>query len=73
MPMGEDDLTDRLSAKRQYVVVLRLTVEPNGTTSGELLDPLTEQRQRFAGHERLTAAVLAWIDKALGTERNSGQ
>jgi len=57
---------DRLSAKRQFVLVLRVVVEAGEEVSGELVDPMSEQRQRFAGLERLVDAVRVWIDDALG-------
>jgi hypothetical protein len=60
--MAPGDPMDRLSAKRQFVLVLRVVVEASGEVSGELVDPLSEQRQRFAGLERLVDAVRAWVD-----------
>jgi hypothetical protein len=72
--MAPGDLTDRLSAKRQFVLVLRVVVEASGEVSGELVDPLFNQRQRFAGLERLVDAVRVWIDDALGrAARNTEQ
>jgi hypothetical protein len=64
--MAQRDLMDRLSAKRQFVLVLRVVVEPNGEVSGELVDPLSEGKQRFVGLERLVDAVRVWIDDARG-------
>ncbi|OAN36772.1 hypothetical protein [Mycolicibacterium iranicum] len=72
--MGEGEPTEKLSAKRQFVLVLRVTVEDNGSISGELVDPLTEQRRRFVGLDRLVDAVRAWVDGALGSSaRNTGR
>ena len=72
--MAPGDLTDRLSAKRQFVLVLRVVVEASGEVSGELVDPLSNQKQRFAGLERLVDAVRVWIDDALGrAARNTEQ
>ena len=65
--MTEGVPTDRLSAKRQFVLVLRLIVEVDGTVTGELVDPLSEQRQRFAGLDRLADALRTWVDHALST------
>jgi hypothetical protein len=64
--MAQRDLMDRLSAKRQFVLVLRVVVEASGEVSGELVDPLSNQKQRFAGLERLVDAVRVWIHDALG-------
>jgi hypothetical protein len=64
--MAQRDLMDRLSAKHQFVLVLRVVVEANGELSGELVDPLSEQRQRFVGLERLVDAVRVWIDNTRG-------
>ena len=72
--MAPGDLTDRLSAKRQFVLVLRVVVEASGEVSGELVDPLSEGKQRFVGLERLVDAVRVWIDDALGrAARNTEQ
>jgi hypothetical protein len=60
--MAPGDLMDRLSAKRQFVLVLRVVVEASGEVSGELVDPLSEHRQRLVGLERLVDAVRVWID-----------
>jgi hypothetical protein len=65
--MTEGDPTDRLSAKRQFVLVLRLIVEVDGNVTGELMDPLSQQRQRFIGLERLADALRVWVDDALRT------
>jgi hypothetical protein len=63
--MTEGDPTDRLSAKRQFVLVLRLIVEVDGKVWGELVDPLSQQRRRFTGLERLADALRVWVDDAL--------
>jgi hypothetical protein len=71
--MTEGEPTDRLSEKRQFVLVLRLTVEAGGNARGELVDPLSHQRQRFIGLERLADALRVWVDDALSrTVRESG-
>jgi hypothetical protein len=71
--MTEGEPTDRLSAKRQFVLVLRLIVEGEGGVRGELVDPMSQRRQRFIGLERLADALRVWIDDALSsTVRNSG-
>jgi hypothetical protein len=61
------DPTDRLSAKAQFVLVLRLFVEADGNVGGELVDPLSRRRQRFVGLERLADSLRLWIDDALHT------
>jgi hypothetical protein len=60
--MTEGDPTDRLSAKRQFVVVLRFIVEVGGDVIGELVDPLSQRRERFMGRASLASALQAWID-----------
>jgi hypothetical protein len=65
--MTEGDRADRLSAKRQFVLVLRLIVEVDGNVTGELVDPLSQQRQRFIGLGRLADALRLWVDEALST------
>jgi hypothetical protein len=69
MAMG--DPTDRLSAKREFVLVLRLIAERDGKVRGELVDPLSQRRQRFTDSARLADAVRAWIDSALVAVRES--
>ena len=58
---------DRLSAKRQFVLVLRVVVEVDGKVTGELVDPLTHRRQRFIGLAQFVDAVHVWIDDALSS------
>jgi hypothetical protein len=65
------DPTDRLSAKREFVLVLRLIAESDGKVRGELVDPLSQRRQRFSDSTRLADAVRAWIDSALAAVRES--
>ena len=65
--MTEGDPTDRLSAKRQFVLVMRLVVEVDGKVTGELLDPLSQRRQRFIGLAGLADALRGWIDDALSS------
>lgn len=72
--MIEGDPTDRLSEKRQFVLVLRLVVEVGGEVMGELVDPLSQRRQRFIGRACLAAALQAWVDDVVsgtGTESSS--
>ena len=64
--MSEGDPTDRLSAKRQFVLVVRVVVEGRGKVTGELVDPLSEPRRRFTGRATIVDAVRVWIDDALG-------
>lgn len=63
--MTEGDPTDKLSAKREFVLVVRLVVEAGGKVTGELVDPLSQHRRRFADRAQLVDAVSAWIDDAL--------
>jgi hypothetical protein len=44
--MAEADPADRLSAKREFFLVLRVAFEHDGRVSVELVDPLSEQRER---------------------------
>lgn len=69
--MTEGVPSDRLSAKRQFVLVLRLVVESDGKMAGELVDPLTEQGQRFTGLHCLVDGLRAWVEEALRTIRES--
>lgn len=59
--------TERLSAKRQFVLVLRVVVEGDGKVNGELVDPLSERRQRFTDTSSLVSAVRGWVDEAVST------
>lgn len=63
--MTKGDPTERLSARRQFVLVLRLLVEVDGSVQGELVDPVSERRQRFVGLDRLSDSVRGWVDAAL--------
>jgi len=72
--MTEGEPTDRLSAKHQFVLVLRLAVEADGNVDGELVDPLTQHSQRFSGLASLVDALHVWIKNALSsTVRQSSQ
>ncbi len=72
--MTEGDPADRLSAKHQFVLVLRLVVEVDGKVEGELVDPLKQRHQRFIGLARLIDALYVWIDDAISsTIRQSSQ
>ncbi|GAB93891.1 hypothetical protein GORHZ_247_00290 [Gordonia rhizosphera NBRC 16068] len=69
--MTEGEPEDRLSAKRQFVLVLRVVVDEGGKVAGELVDPLSKRRQRFT-RETLVGAIRAWIDEVLtGTAQES--
>lgn len=68
--MTEGDPTDKLSAKRPFVLLLRLIVERGGDVMGELVDPLSQRRQRFTGRSTITAALQAWIDEVVSGARN---
>jgi hypothetical protein len=65
--MTKGDLTDRLSEKGQFVLVLRLNVEADGQVRGELVDPVSQRRQRFIGLARLADALRVWVDDALSS------
>jgi hypothetical protein len=65
--MTDGNPADRLSAKRQFVLVVRLVVQAHGKVTGELVDPLTLQRQRFAEFDHIVDAVHNWIDDARST------
>jgi hypothetical protein len=65
--MTEGEPTDSLSEKRQSVLVLRLIVEVDGNVRGELVDPVSQTRQRFIGLERLADALRVWVDDALNS------
>jgi hypothetical protein len=65
--MTEGVPPDRLSAKHQFVLVVRLVVEVDGKVTGELVDPLSQRRQRFIGLARLADALRVWIDDALSS------
>jgi hypothetical protein len=64
--MTKGDQSERLSAKRQFVLVLRLVVDVGGKVTGELVDPLCQQRRRFIELDKLVDAVRIWIEHALG-------
>jgi hypothetical protein len=71
--MTEGDPTEMLSEKDQYVLVVRLNVETNGQVRGELVDPVSQRRQRFVGLACLADALRVWVDDALrSTLRESG-
>ncbi len=65
--MTEHEPADRLSTKRQFVLVVRLVVDVDGKVTAEIVDPVSERRQRFADVARLLEAVRGWIDDARGT------
>ena len=65
--MTEGDPTDRLSAKRQFVLVLRLVVEVDGKVTGEIVDPLLERRQRFMDSLASSTPCAYRVGDALGS------
>lgn len=71
--MTEGEPTDWLSEKRQFVLVLRLIVEAGGNVRGELVDPVSQQRQRFLGLECLADAIRVWVDDALSSTEHRRQ
>jgi hypothetical protein len=71
--MTEGEPTDRLSEKRQFVLVLRLNVEAGGNVRGEFVDPVSQQRQRFIGLECLADALRVWVDDALSSTEHRRQ
>ena len=66
---------DRLSTRRQFTLVLRVAVEVSGEVSGELIDPISEERRRFSERDVLLAQIGTWIDDvvqgALADDRRS--
>ena len=69
----QGDPTDRLSAKRQFVLVVRVGVEAGGKVTGELVDPLSKQQRRFTGLANLVEAVGVWIGEALASTLDDQQ
>jgi len=63
--MTEGDSADKLSAKREFVLVLRVVVEGGGKVTGELVDPVSERRRRFNETTELVDEVRRWIDDAI--------
>ncbi len=71
--MTKGEPTERLSARRQFVLVLRLFVEVDGSVQGELVDPVSERRQRFVGLDRLNDTLRGWVDARLqSSEKPNG-
>lgn len=64
--MTEGDQADKLSATRQFVVVVRVAIEGNGEVTGELVDPISEQRRRFTELSALVDEVRTWIEDVVG-------
>lgn len=60
--MAEGDSADKLSAKRHFVLVLRVVVEGGGKVTGELVDPSSDHRRRFNEINELVDEVRGWID-----------
>lgn len=63
--MTEGDEADKLSAKREFVLVLRLVVEGGERVTGELVDPVSERRRRFIETTDLIDEVRRWMDDAI--------
>lgn len=63
--MTEGDPADKLSAKREFVLVLRLVVEGDEKVTGELVDPVSERRRRFTETTDLIDEVRSWMDDAI--------
>jgi hypothetical protein len=63
--MTEGDPADKLSAKREFVLVLRLVVEGGERVTGELVDPVSERRRRFTETTDLIDEVRRWMDEAI--------
>jgi hypothetical protein len=59
--MAEGDSADKLSAKSEFVLVLRLVVDGGGKVTGELVDPVSERRRRFTEVADLVEGVRAWM------------
>jgi hypothetical protein len=55
---------DALSATRQFVLVVRVVVRPDGGLQGELLDPETEQTYPFVGTSGLAQKVEDWLRRS---------
>lgn len=56
---------DRLSVKRHAVLVVRLVVEVGGDVTGELMDPLSGQKQQFTDSTHLVEALSDWINTTM--------
>jgi hypothetical protein len=63
--MAEGDSADKLSAKRHFVLVLRVVVEGGGKVTGELVDPSSDRRRRFNEITELVDEVRDWIDDVI--------
>ena len=64
--MSEGASTDKLSTTRQFALVVRVAIEGNGEVTGELVDPISEQRRRFTEMTTLVDEVRNWIDDVVG-------
>lgn len=63
--MAEGDSAERLSARRESAMVLRIVVEAGGRVTGELVDPVSQRRRRFTQPADLVEEVRRWIDDAV--------
>lgn len=62
--MSERPRPDHLSATRPYVLLLRLSVGPDGRdVKGEVVDPETNRARPFARLERLGDTVREWLER----------
>jgi|SoiMethySBSTD1v2_1073268.scaffolds.fasta_scaffold6851514_1 hypothetical protein len=64
--MTEGDSAEKLSAKREFVIVVRLVVGGGGTVTGELMDPVSDRRRRFTDVDNLIDGIRRWADDAVG-------
>lgn len=64
--MTDGASTERLSTKRQCALVVRVAVEATGGFTGELVDPISEQRRRFTEIPRLVDEVRSWVEDVAG-------
>ncbi|MBT2498621.1 hypothetical protein J7E25_05895 [Agromyces sp. ISL-38] len=71
--MTEGASTDKLSTKRQFALVVRVAIEGNGEITGELVDPISEQRRRFTETAALVDEVRHWIDDVVGGVSANGR
>lgn len=63
--MADGDSADMLSAKRHFVLVVRVLVEGGGKVTGELVDPSSDRRRRFDDVTDLVDEIRGWIDDAI--------
>ena len=72
--MGDETQSDRLTATKHFVVILRLVVDARGNVSGGLVDQPNGPSLSFTGLDTLPTVVAKWLSKALSTPTDrSGQ